>query len=169
MTGFTSGKSVLSEKEKLEGNSSDDADLIEIEQELDEIKPKILEGIPKSQRKELLQAIVSINHHSGPLPAPKTLAQYNEIIPNGAERIMAMAEKQHHHRIELEKEAVTSQLDQSKRGQWFGLIISFLAVGSGTYLTLENHEYVGGGLLGVTLTTLVSLFIKGKSTRQKTT
>nr|WP_314542479.1 DUF2335 domain-containing protein [uncultured Ottowia sp.] len=34
----------------------------------------------------------------GPLPPPHTLAQFNEIIPHGAERIMVMAEKEQAHR-----------------------------------------------------------------------
>ena len=33
-------------------------------------------------------------HYSGPLPPPQMLEQYNRAVPNGAERIMAMAEKQ---------------------------------------------------------------------------
>jgi hypothetical protein len=30
--------------------------------------------------------------YSGPLPHPSLLAKYNEVIPNGAERMMVMAE-----------------------------------------------------------------------------
>ena len=31
---------------------------------------------------------------SGPLPPPSMLAEYNNVVQNGAERIMVMAEKQ---------------------------------------------------------------------------
>ena len=42
-----------------------------------------------------IEAVIShvIEHHSGPLPSPETLRQYNDIVPDGAERIMAMAER----------------------------------------------------------------------------
>lgn len=41
---------------------------------------------------------------AGPLPPPGALAQFNEIIPNGAERIMAMTEKEQAHRHKMDRE-----------------------------------------------------------------
>jgi uncharacterized membrane protein len=41
-------------------------------------------------------------HFSGPLPPPEILAKYNDALPNGAERIVAMAEGQMKHRQALE-------------------------------------------------------------------
>ena len=39
---------------------------------------------------------------SGPLPPPEMLAQYEEILPGAAERILSMAERQAEHRQKLE-------------------------------------------------------------------
>lgn len=36
---------------------------------------------------------VQAQHHSGPLPAPQTLAGYESVLPGSAERILVMAEK----------------------------------------------------------------------------
>jgi uncharacterized membrane protein len=33
------------------------------------------------------------SYHSGPLPPPAIIAQYDEIVPGAAERIIQMAEK----------------------------------------------------------------------------
>lgn len=96
-------------------------------EEIQRIDPELLKGLNKDKRERLAKALFKIEqtytlsvqqetHHSGPLPHPETLAQYEEIIPNGAERIMAMAEKQSAHRIELESMVVKSQVDQSARG-----------------------------------------------------
>ena len=57
------------------------------------------------QRDLLIQASAS-SSFSGPIPPPALLQKYNEIIPNGAERILAMAEKQSAHREYLEKRVV---------------------------------------------------------------
>lgn len=45
---------------------------------------------------------VGLQQHSGPLPAPADYERYSQLIPNGGERIMAMAEKEQHHRHRLE-------------------------------------------------------------------
>lgn len=41
--------------------------------------------------------------HSGPLPPPQQLAQYNETVPNGGERIFKVFEEQSAHRRYLER------------------------------------------------------------------
>lgn len=56
---------------------------------------------------------------SGPLPPPSLLARYSEIIPNGAERIMAMAERQSEHREKLEARVVNGNVASQTRGSWF--------------------------------------------------
>lgn len=40
--------------------------------------------------------------HSGPLPHPKILKEYNDLVPDAAERILQMAEKSQAHDYEIE-------------------------------------------------------------------
>jgi len=47
---------------------------------------------------------------SGPLPHPQILEKYNEVVPDAAERIIAMAENQSKHRQELETKAIESDI-----------------------------------------------------------
>jgi len=42
---------------------------------------------------------------SGPLPHPQLLAQYNEAVPNGADRIVKLTENQAAHRQSIESRA----------------------------------------------------------------
>ncbi len=73
-------------------------------------KTRSVESHPKTERHNEAGASVSgrkviaqsIEYSSGPLPHPSILESYNNIIPDGAERIMAMAERQLNHRIETE-------------------------------------------------------------------
>lgn len=53
--------------------------------------PELVEQILSD---EYVQIMIARRFHSGPLPPPSDLAQYNDIISNGADRIMAMAEKE---------------------------------------------------------------------------
>jgi len=61
---------------------------------------------------------------SGPLPPPAMLAQNNDVVPNGAERIMVTADKQQLHRQELEHCVV----HRNAVDQRIGLILGFIGM-----------------------------------------
>lgn len=99
---------------------------------------------------------------SGPLPPPEALAQYNDVIPGAAERILAMAEKQQLHRQKLELEVIRSNINAQRLGVLLGFFIALTATGGGIYL-IANGQSVGG-LVSIlaTLVALVGTFIYGK-------
>jgi uncharacterized membrane protein len=80
---------------------------------------------------------------SGPLPPPSLLAKYSEIIPNGAERIMAMVEKQSEHREKLESRVVNGNVASQTRGSWFAFILCLVALVGGFYLILQGKSVAG--------------------------
>ena len=51
---------------------------------------------------------------AGALPSPDDLTQFNLLIPNGAERIMRLTEKEQDHRIALEQQIVPKILTHRK-------------------------------------------------------
>ncbi len=106
-------------------------------------------------------------HHSGPLPSPDFLKQYDLIIPGLAERIVKMAEDQQSHRQSLENRVISSQLNESKRGQFLGFTVAMLCIGASVALSLLGHEYVAGILGGTTVVGLVTVFVLGKREQQK--
>ena len=104
---------------------------------------------------------------SGPLPPPELLQHYNEIIPNGADRIVTMAENQSAHRIELEKKVI---FGDSKRANWglfcgysFGLVVVVLSF----ILIWNGHDFAGTVLGSVDLVALLSVFIYGTHVRRQ--
>jgi len=105
--------------------------------------------------------------HSGPLPSPEQLEAYNNIVPNGADRIMQMAENQSKHRMELEKLVTSAQVIESKRGQIFALIISVISLGTSLILGLNGHDTVASVIGGTTIVSLATIFIYGKKSQKK--
>jgi uncharacterized membrane protein len=95
-------------------------------------------------REQLVQ-ILAQSVFSGPLPPPGMLARYNDALPDGAERIVKMAENQSAHRRKLES-----------RGQLFAFALALVAIVGGIYLIAEGRSVEGlvplvaaiGGLLG---------------------
>jgi uncharacterized membrane protein len=80
----------------------------EIETILKEADPKTFESLDPKERQKVAQlvSVVFQRHFSGPLPPPEILAQYNEIVPGAAERILKMAEEQSAHRRGLEDKTI---------------------------------------------------------------
>jgi len=146
-------------------------ELQDLEQELTSLNPKVFEGVPLRKKQEILQSLsftlIQEKSHSGPLPEAETLIKYNSVIPNGADRIMKMAENQQAHRMNIESKIIESQSSQSKLGQIFGLIIGIVGIASGTYLASIGETTVGGIIAGGTVVSLVSVFVIGKHSQRK--
>lgn len=104
--------------------------------------------------------------HSGPLPPAKELAEYDEILPGAADRIIAMAERQAEHRQTLEAFAVRAE----DRRSWGGLIAGgIVAVGflvGAVVLGLNDQPWLGGVLGGSTLVSIVGTFVYGTRSRR---
>jgi len=102
---------------------------------------------------------------SGPIPPPEILDKYNSIIPNGAERIMSMAERQSAHRIMQEAKVISASSRDSFLGIVSGLIIStaaFIIAGFGFYL---GHPVAAATICTVDLAAIVGVFIYGTKSK----
>jgi uncharacterized membrane protein len=107
---------------------------------------------------------------SGPLPLPSLLAKYNEVIPDGAERIMGMAERQSAHRERLEDRVVNGNVASQTRGAYLGFIIVMTAVGCGTYLIAIGKSATGLITILGSLGSLLSVFFaeRRRQTKERT-
>ena len=126
---------------------------------------------PASKREDsnppLTQIKTQISAFSGPLPPPNLLAQYNEIIPNGAERILAMAERQSAHRESLESAVVKGNLASQKLGSWFAFVIAMTAILVGGYLIYLGMNVSGLVAIISALVSLAGAFIYSKYDQRK--
>jgi uncharacterized membrane protein len=90
-----------------------------------------------TERELLIQA--SSSSFSGPIPPPELLERYNDVIPNGAERIMVMAERQSAHREALEARVINGNVANQTRGSIFGFILSLVAIVGG-FVLIEQER-----------------------------
>ena len=98
-----------------------------------------------------------VEHHSGPLPSPETLRQYNDIVPDGAERIMAMAEKEQAHRHRMNR----SEESRATLGIFSSLGIVIVFAGVASYALNLGYAVEAATILGTTLVGIVGAFIYG--------
>ena len=124
-------------------DDSENSNLDKVEKILIESDPNIFDGISKQKKQQIIKIIrVTLQKtHIGPLPAPETFSEYSNIIPNGAERIMQMAEKQLDHRMKMENKIVGSQIIQSNIGQVLAFLIGIAALSASTYCIVTGHEW----------------------------
>ena len=98
----------------------------------------------------------------GPLPPPEVLARYSNLIPNGAERIMAMAESQLQHRQSLESVVVKGNVRAETRGQVFAFALGLVAIAGGIWLIASGNSALGLASIITAFTALASVFVYGR-------
>ena len=124
---------------------------------------KGLQAPPHDSGKRITAASVS-SQWSGPLPPPESLNRFNQVIPNGAERIFKMAEAEQAHRVAYETEALRATVVEAKRGQILGATISIIAVfGALSSIWLGAHWAVSVALVGVPLMGLAKAIVDSRS------
>lgn len=140
-----------------------DEETQEVEETLQEILPEEVKDIPKDQLRRIISVVMKQSHHSGPIPSPDSMAKYNEVIPDGANRIMVQSEEQGRHRREMERTVIRSQSIQTYLGQIFAFIVAISCMYVSYSMVMSGHEKQGALFGGVTIVGLVTIFIVGKS------
>lgn len=119
-----------------------------------------------NQPTSVIAEIIRTEVSSGPLPHPTLLREYNDIIPNGAERIMQMSEKEQDSIISERKGVRTDNKDISmakinliKRGQTMGFILALILFGLATLFVMTGHETFAYILFSVGAISLIGLFV----------
>ncbi len=109
------------------------------------------------------QTVLQSEQWVGPLPPPAALAQFEQIIPGGAERILRMTEQEHAHRLSQEQEGLRAEVKDSRRGQWLGATIALSAiVGALVNAALGGPWQASVALVGVPLLGVVQAFLRGR-------
>ena len=101
---------------------------------------------------------LSVLSRSGPLPPPEMLHEYNEMIPDGANRIMLMAEKAQAAHISDRQESRRAE----RRGQLlaFACVLSVLATGLLLAAVGQGIESLTVSVSG--LAAMVYAFVRGR-------
>lgn len=116
--------------------------------------PELLESVLQTPQ---VQAIFVQRSHSGPLPPAEDIALYEKSIPNGADRIMRMAEKAQDNGYDVRLKEISLQA----KGQYFAFAIVGLFTALAGYLAYLGDTASAALLMGAGLTSIVGAFIYG--------
>jgi uncharacterized membrane protein len=110
------------------------------------------------RQEELFPASIEVTEatsFSGPLPPPDLLAEYEQVIPGLADRIVRMAEEEGRHRRWLQR----ALLRFSWGGLISGLAIAMTGLGGGFYLIDQGKSPEGMTSIVGALATLLAVFL----------
>lgn len=93
---------------------------------------------------------------SGPLPPPQVLASFNDIVPNGAERIIAAWEKETAHRHKMDMRTST----ESILGKVFALVFVITALAICGFTAYIGATWVSAVLGGGVIASVVWAFVR---------
>jgi uncharacterized membrane protein len=123
--------------------------------------------LPQATEAAAISSRVQTEFFYGPVPPPSLLARYNDVVPDGAERILAMAERQSKHRELLESQVVTGNVESQRRGSMYAFIIAMVAILGGIFLIYAGKDASGLGVVLTSLVGLISVFVYSQHKQSK--
>ena len=104
---------------------------------------------------------------SGPLPDPHTLAEYERLLTNSANRIFLMAEKdqQFNHTFQLREQAMRART--MFFGQIFGFLLGLAALAAAILLSFNGKSLSGAAIFLGAVATLIATAVWSHQVPQK--
>ena len=100
----------------------------------------------KENQPQAIVHLVSAEQFDGPIPHPTILKEYNEAVPDAAERILAMAERDQAHAHEVDNRFNRHEIRKETLGMSMGFFLAILAIAAGTWLIAHDKSLEGFGI-----------------------
>lgn len=123
------------------------------------------QALEQTQQRIIQQQVIT-SSFAGPLPPPDILIQYNEAVPDAAERIISMAERQSSHRMTLEDRVTKADIRRSNAGLIAGFVVALAGLAVAFFLIDRGHSVAGMTIGGIDLGGLVTVFVYGTVSRR---
>lgn len=128
----------------------------------DHDKIAVLEALPAEQRQVVLEIIQAQSSHSGPLPSPRQLAEYEQAMPGLAERIVRLTEGEQEHRHHVVNTALERGADLRDRGQWMAMAALVVVLLFCVFLALIGKPELAAGVSVALVAAVVGIFVTGR-------
>ena len=123
-------------------------------------------ALPKDEKQKRLTAVISHTEiFSGPLPSPRAFAKYNEVLPDAADRILRMAEKEQ----EIRHEGLRGSIANDRHRINGALVVAVAIVAVAGLATWHNNGWIAVPLVAIGLlgTIIRQFFDKGPRPKRR--
>lgn len=121
--------------------------------------------VPQQQRTEIVGRVYTLlvrEHFSGPLPHPKHLREYDDILPGAADRIISMTERQLAHAAQTDSKIIADDAADRRLGMIFGFAAFMASIAAACFCAAINQPVVAGAFLAATVIGAVTVFVRGR-------
>lgn len=124
---------------------------------------RIVQLLPPEDRAQLFAVMRRESmSHSGWLPTPQFMREYDEVLPGLAERIVAMPEREQSYRQKATIDIVKRDYRLRSNGQWMGMAALILLLAFCTLLAVLGGINAAASVAGVVIVGTVSVFVTGQ-------
>ncbi|MXX82768.1 MAG: DUF2335 domain-containing protein [Chloroflexi bacterium] len=132
------------------------------------IPPELMEYIPEEKREEVISRIVLQEQYSGPLAHPRIIAGYERYLSGSTDRILAMAEEQLRHRLQMEDRGQQAAIERDKRAMNRGFVLASVLMLLSAFALYLGSDLVGFGFVATSVVSLAGVFLYShRSARQE--
>ena len=130
----------------------------------EEVTRRVINIVGKDKAGLVAAQVVSIvsERFAGPIAHPRHLREYEDISPGAADRIIAMAERQLDHSMEMDRELVRGQIKDIRHGRYFGFAALISLIAGAILAGYWENNVLAGLLLGTGALGTVAVLTKGK-------
>ena len=125
-------------------------------------KPGLVEPVAEPGDKAPPPAEIVAAAFSGPIPPPAMFAQYEDVLPGSADRILTQAEKEQDHRHQQEASLLRARIDDLGMARFYSFLTTCGVLGLVAWLAYLQQVWlawgVGGSSIIATIIGLVRSF-----------
>ena len=126
-----------------------------------------MQGKPEGNDAPAASLVSASYQFSGPIPSPQDLANYENVMPGLADRIITRFERQSEHRMELERYVTRTNALRANLGLAVGLVVSLAGLGAAAALGLHGHDWAAGIISVAGLGVLAGVFVYGSNNQKQ--
>ncbi|HEX8689272.1 MAG TPA: DUF2335 domain-containing protein [Solirubrobacterales bacterium] len=152
------------EGEQHEPHRGPDEAALEEHRQAQQVKPAEPVLDPEQAEAEVVDAIVAAQF-SGPVPPPEILRAYDDVVDNGAERIISQWEGETRHRQTLESQRLDAFISSTMRAQWMAFGVILIVGAGGLVLVALGHSLAGFAGFFLALASVVASLFPGSRNR----
>ncbi|ABA20302.1 conserved hypothetical protein [Trichormus variabilis ATCC 29413] len=123
---------------------------------------------------QLQQINAALRDFMETLPPPIVLQQYNSILPNTSDRILAMAEREQEHRHKMREKLIDVQISDIKQERYerrleqiFGFSLGVVSMVAGAIIAIWKSPLAGSCICSTGIFSVVFIFLLSRKKQQK--
>jgi uncharacterized membrane protein len=119
-------------------------------------------GLPPERQAAIYQVMQQEMSHSGWLPTPDFMREYEAVLPGLAERIVALPEREQAFRHLSMKDVVKRDYRLRTTGQWMAMVALVLILAFCVFLVVSGEATAAAWVAGTVIVGTVGVFVTGQ-------